>query len=105
MSLMRIPSAPIPDRTPRTDRRARAERCTRSTPGTRSRARARPGARAEAPAYAAVKPDRALEFPADHGSHPDFRTEWWYVTGWLATEAGETARLSGHLLPHPARRR
>ena len=26
---------------------------------------------------------RALEFPRDEGSHPDFRTEWWYVTGWL----------------------
>ena len=26
---------------------------------------------------------RALRFPADHGSHPDSRTEWWYMTGWL----------------------
>jgi predicted secreted hydrolase len=24
-----------------------------------------------------------LTFPRDHGSHPAFRTEWWYVTGWL----------------------
>jgi predicted secreted hydrolase len=24
-----------------------------------------------------------LSFPRDHGAHPDFRTEWWYVTGWL----------------------
>jgi predicted secreted hydrolase len=24
---------------------------------------------------------RELEFPRDHGSHPDFRTEWWYITG------------------------
>jgi predicted secreted hydrolase len=23
----------------------------------------------------------AFEFPADHGPHPDFRTEWWYFTG------------------------
>jgi predicted secreted hydrolase len=30
-----------------------------------------------------------LQFPADHGSHPDFRTEWWYITGSLATPAGE----------------
>ncbi|MFU8832859.1 MAG: lipocalin-like domain-containing protein, partial [Wenzhouxiangella sp.] len=22
-----------------------------------------------------------LEFPADHGSHPDYRSEWWYFTG------------------------
>ena len=25
----------------------------------------------------------ALRFPGDEGSHPDFRIEWWYVTGWL----------------------
>jgi len=24
---------------------------------------------------------REFEFPADHGGHPDFRTEWWYFTG------------------------
>jgi predicted secreted hydrolase len=24
-----------------------------------------------------------MRFPQDHGSHPDFRLEWWYVTGWL----------------------
>ncbi|NWG04255.1 MAG: hypothetical protein HXY44_15490, partial [Syntrophaceae bacterium] len=23
-------------------------------------------------------------FPRDHGSHPEFRTEWWYFTGNLA---------------------
>ena len=31
---------------------------------------------------------RALDFPRDHGSHPEFRTEWWYVTGWVADAAG-----------------
>ena len=25
----------------------------------------------------------ALAFPRDHGAHPGFRTEWWYLTGWL----------------------
>lgn len=44
-------------------------------------------ARAQAPAYAPVRPGVALVFPADHGAHPAFRTEWWYVTGWL--EAGD----------------
>jgi predicted secreted hydrolase len=24
-----------------------------------------------------------MRFPADFGAHPDHRTEWWYVTGWL----------------------
>jgi hypothetical protein len=26
---------------------------------------------------------RELRFPADHGAHPGFRTEWWYITGWI----------------------
>ena len=26
-------------------------------------------------------PVKALSFPRDRGSHPDFKTEWWYVTG------------------------
>ncbi len=40
------------------------------------------------PRYAEVRPGVALAFPADHGAHPDFRTEWWYVTGWLETGDG-----------------
>jgi hypothetical protein len=28
-----------------------------------------------------------LSFPSDHGSHPDYRTEWWYYTGNL-TDGG-----------------
>jgi predicted secreted hydrolase len=43
------------------------------------------GAQAASPVYAPVVPGRALEFPTDHGSHPDFRTEWWYITGSLQT--------------------
>lgn len=31
---------------------------------------------------------REFSFPEDHGPHPAFRTEWWYVTGNLATEDG-----------------
>ena len=44
---------------------------------------------AGAESYAAVTPNRMLVFPRDFGSHPDFRTEWWYVTGWLVTGDGE----------------
>lgn len=36
--------------------------------------------RAEAP--------RPFAFPADHGPHPDFRSEWWYFTGNLETPEG-----------------
>jgi predicted secreted hydrolase len=28
------------------------------------------------------------QFPADHGPHPEFQTEWWYYTGNLADETG-----------------
>jgi predicted secreted hydrolase len=31
--------------------------------------------------YAQVQPGVELQFPRDHGSHPQFRTEWWYLTG------------------------
>jgi predicted secreted hydrolase len=41
------------------------------------------------PAYAPVIPGRTLSFPADFGAHPEFRTEWWYVTGWLRTPEGK----------------
>jgi predicted secreted hydrolase len=40
-------------------------------------------------AYAPVTSGHTLRFPADTGSHPEFRTEWWYVTGWLATDDGQ----------------
>jgi predicted secreted hydrolase len=35
------------------------------------------------PDFAEVRPGVPLRFPRDHGAHPAFRTEWWYVTGWL----------------------
>lgn len=27
-----------------------------------------------------------LSFPRDHGSHPEFETEWWYITGHLVSK-------------------
>jgi predicted secreted hydrolase len=42
------------------------------------------------PPYATVLHKRPLTFPEDFGSHPQFRTEWWYVTGWLSTTQGES---------------
>ena len=37
------------------------------------------------PKFSAVVPGYTLSFPRDFGAHPTFRTEWWYVTGWLET--------------------
>ncbi|HSB49482.1 MAG TPA: lipocalin-like domain-containing protein [Burkholderiales bacterium] len=34
-------------------------------------------------AFASVVPGYRLRFPHDEGSHPEFRLEWWYITGWL----------------------
>ena len=34
-------------------------------------------------------PAKTLVFPRDRGSHPDFKTEWWYITG-HARSAGQT---------------
>jgi predicted secreted hydrolase len=52
-----------------------------------------PGAAAvpSAAAYppAVVRPGVRLAFPRDHGAHPGFRTEWWYATGSVNTQAGE----------------
>jgi predicted secreted hydrolase len=37
--------------------------------------------------FARAMAPRPLSFPADHGPHPEFRTEWWYYTGNLETAA------------------
>ncbi|GGE92730.1 lipocalin-like domain-containing protein [Sphingomonas prati] len=38
--------------------------------------------------FPVVRPGVPLAFPADHGAHPAYRTEWWYATGWLRTADG-----------------
>lgn len=35
-----------------------------------------------------AEPPAQIEFPRDHGPHPEYQTEWWYFTGNLGTEAG-----------------
>ncbi|MGI4876412.1 MAG: lipocalin-like domain-containing protein [Janthinobacterium lividum] len=58
----------------------------------RLRALAAVGLIAAAPAggdYPVVRPGVAFGFPADHGAHPAYRIEWWYVTGWLRTDDGK----------------
>ncbi len=41
------------------------------------------------PQFAPVLPQQRLTFPRDFGAHPEFRTEWWYATGWLQTADGK----------------
>jgi predicted secreted hydrolase len=39
--------------------------------------------------YAQALTPMPLEFPRDQGPHPDYRQEWWYLTGNLDSDAGE----------------
>lgn len=43
---------------------------------------------ADTAGFARALEPRAFVFPADHGPHPEFRNEWWYVTGNLEAEDG-----------------
>ncbi len=42
----------------------------------------------ESEGYARAIGPREFRFPEDHGSHEEFRTEWWYFTGNLTTAGG-----------------
>ncbi|EPC00328.1 hypothetical protein L861_07470 [Litchfieldella anticariensis FP35 = DSM 16096] len=57
----------------------------RSTPPSESFA----GLGEKAEEYAQARPGVTLHFPADHGAHPDYRIEWWYLTANLEDTEGE----------------
>jgi predicted secreted hydrolase len=42
----------------------------------------------ETSGFASVVPGRKLSFPADLGSHPEYRIEWWYVTANVMDSTG-----------------
>jgi predicted secreted hydrolase len=37
------------------------------------------------PQFAQAVAGKPLRLPSDFGAHPDYRSEWWYATGWLET--------------------
>ncbi len=45
--------------------------------------------RAPSPSFAQALAPQPLVFPRDQGPHPDFRQEWWYLTGSLDSAAGQ----------------
>ncbi len=47
------------------------------------------GLGASSQGYTHASPDTPLHFPDDHGPHPDFRIEWWYLTANLENADGE----------------
>ena len=64
----------------------------------------------ETEGFALALAPRAFRFPADHGPHPEFRTEWWYYTGNLATREGrrfgfQLTFFRQALVAHPPERR
>lgn len=56
--------------------------------GATARAQGFAGLDEKADGFARVTPGRAFSFPADHGPHPEFRIEWWYVTANLRDASG-----------------
>ncbi len=43
----------------------------------------------EAAGFARAEAPRPFRFPDDHGSHPDYRSEWWYLTASLTGPEGQ----------------
>jgi predicted secreted hydrolase len=41
--------------------------------------------------FAHALPPMRLQFPRDAGAHPDFQTEWWYITGYANAQGREAA--------------
>jgi predicted secreted hydrolase len=67
------------------------------------------GTGVDAEGYRTVTGPCGLEFPRDHGAHPDHRTEWWYYTGHLDGPGGRRFGFQltffRHRLSPPAARR
>ena len=53
--------------------------------------------------FAPVVPGKVFSFPADHGPHPDFRIEWWYLTANLRDSAGAAYGVQWTLFRQAAR--
>jgi hypothetical protein len=43
--------------------------------------------------YSVPQPRPTFAFPRDHGAHPDFKIEWWYITGHLFTSDSSPRRF------------
>ncbi len=56
--------------------------------GSLARAQGFAGLGGESEGFAAVVPGKVLEFPREHGPHPDYRIEWWYLTANLKDTNG-----------------
>jgi predicted secreted hydrolase len=57
--------------------------------GASAKAQGFAGLGTRADGFAIPKPGVPFRFPADHGAHPDYRIEWWYVTADLKGADGK----------------
>ena len=55
----------------------------------------------DATGFALPEPDPAFTFPEDHGPHPDYRIEWWYLTASLEGEDGRRYGIQWTLFRSP----
>lgn len=53
-----------------------------------------------APGFETPKPGTPIVFPKDHGAHPGFRTEWWYLTANLKSADGASYGVQWTLFRH-----
>ena len=58
------------------------------------------GLGSETRGFSEVTPGKSLAFPQDFGAHPDFRTEWWYVTANLQDASGAKYGVQWTLFRH-----
>jgi predicted secreted hydrolase len=71
---------------------ARAQTASPGRAQTASLARAQtavPAGAQTASPFAPALPGYEYAFPRDHGTHDEYKTEWWYYTGHVTTEAGK----------------
>ena len=69
----------------------------------RARAQGFAGLGQDAEGFAPVVPGKKFLFPADHGSHPDYRIEWWYLTANLRDASGAAYGVQWTLFRQAAR--
>ena len=83
---------------------ANAAAHTASSPGADSGRPSMPGSASpgdiQAPLHGSRPP---LQFPRDHGAHPDRRIEWWYLTAWADERTGVQVTIFRARLGRPRR--
>ncbi|MGB0905413.1 MAG: lipocalin-like domain-containing protein, partial [Mangrovicoccus sp.] len=78
----------MPDNPSFTRRRSLGLIAALATAPLRAQAQGFAGLGQDADGFALPAPNPSFTFPQDHGPHPDFRIEWWYITANMQTAEG-----------------